>query len=151
MLFGVRAVVAGGTALLELNKDVLETMRMKRLEVDQALLYAEDQIEKHGPPQIDFILQNEQVENADELKKKNPSLYRLKKFQRAIRRLVLLSRVAKKQGNSDYNIGGLVFELAEQKYDKDSPASWIEVVINHLNMNDLISDTVLNDVNFKIE
>ena len=38
----------------------------------------------------------EMIENADELKNKNPSLYRLKKFQRAIRRLVHLSRAAKK-------------------------------------------------------
>ena len=34
MLFGMRAVVAGGTSLLELSKDTFETMRMKRHEVD---------------------------------------------------------------------------------------------------------------------
>ena len=56
MLFGMRAVVAGGTSLLELGKETFDTMRMKRHEVDQALLFAEDQIEKQGIPQIDFIL-----------------------------------------------------------------------------------------------
>jgi len=34
-----------------------------------------------------------------------------KKFKRAIRRLVLLSRAAKKQGIDNFNIGGLVFEV----------------------------------------
>ena len=34
MLFGMRAVVAGGTSLLELGKETFDTMRMKRHEVD---------------------------------------------------------------------------------------------------------------------
>ena len=50
---------------------------------------------------------------------KDPKLYRLKKFQRAIRRLVLLTRAAKKQGKKDYNIGALVYELSENNnYEK---------------------------------
>ena len=34
MLFGMKAVVAGGTSLLELEKETFETMRMKKHEVD---------------------------------------------------------------------------------------------------------------------
>ena len=61
---------------------------------------------------------------------KDPKLYRLKKFQRAIRRLVLLTRAAKKQGKKDYNIGALVYELSENNnYEKQS-TDWIEIVIS---------------------
>ena len=102
-------------------------------------------------PQIDFIQYNEDEENTDELKIKNPKLFRLKKFQRAIRRLVLLSRAAKKKGTNDANIGGLVFELSDQKLDENKTAAWIEIVINNLHMQDLISDEVLNEINDKIE
>ena len=58
-----------------------------------------------------------------------------KKFKRAIRRLVLLSRAAKKIGNENFNIGGLVFEITKEKksdQDKDEelPTAWIEIVIS---------------------
>ena len=76
----MRAIVAGGTSILELTKETFSNLRMKRREVDMALLYAEDQLEKYGVPQIDFIQYNEDEENADELKKTNPKLFRLKKF-----------------------------------------------------------------------
>ena len=76
-----------------------------------------------------------------------------KKFKRAIRRLVLLSRAAKKQGIDNFNIGGLVFEVTTQKDNQDKnelPTAWIEIVISQLNMKELISDTVLKQVNEQI-
>ena len=45
-LFGARAVMAGTTSILCLGRETFETMRMKRQEIDQALLYAEDYIDK---------------------------------------------------------------------------------------------------------
>lgn len=63
----------------------------------------------------------------------------------------MLSRAAKKKGTNDCNIGGLVFELSEQKLDENKTANWIEIVINNLHMQDLISDEVLNGINDKIE
>jgi len=80
MLFGMKAIVAGGTALLELTKETFSNLRMKRREIDMMLLHAEDQLEKYGVPQIDFVQYNEDEENADELKLNNPKLFRLKKF-----------------------------------------------------------------------
>ena len=82
---------------------------------------------------------------------KDPKLYRLKKFQRAIRRLVLLTRAAKKQGKKDYNIGALVYELSENNNYEKQTTDWIEIVISQLNMKDLISDDVLTELNEKIE
>ena len=91
------------------------------------------------------------MEDTEMLAVKDPKLYRLKKFQRAIRRLVLLTRAAKKQGKKDYNIGALVYELSENNnYEKQS-TDWIEIVISQLNMKDLISDDVLTELNEKIE
>ena len=58
-LFGMRAVLAGTTSVLCLGRETFETLRMKRQEVDQALLYAEDFIDKQGVPQIDFLMINE--------------------------------------------------------------------------------------------
>ena len=70
-----------------------------------------------------------------------------KKFKRAIRRLVLLSRAARKQGNENFNIGGLVFEITKEKpnnaENEELPTAWIEIVISQLNMKELISDEVL--------
>jgi len=42
----MRAVLAGSTSVLCLGRETFETMRMKRPEFDQALLYAEDFIDK---------------------------------------------------------------------------------------------------------
>ena len=57
-----------------------------------------------------------------------------KKFRRAIRRLVLLSRAARKKGNENFNIGGLVFEITKDKPDnaeaEELPSAWIEIVIS---------------------
>ena len=56
-----------------------------------------------------------------------------KKFKRAIKRLLQLSRAARKQGNFDFNIGSLVFEVAQETQFEEStktPTAWIEVVIN---------------------
>lgn len=58
-LFGARAVMAGCTSIICLGRETFETMRMKRQEVDQALLFAEDYIDKQGVPQIDFTMMNE--------------------------------------------------------------------------------------------
>ena len=80
-------------------------------------MYAEDIIDRKGVPQIDFVRMNEIMEDTEKLAITDPSLYRLKKFQRAIRRLVLLTRAAKKQGKKDYNIGALVYELADNNYE----------------------------------
>ena len=70
-----------------------------------------------------------------------------RKFKRAIRRLVLLSRAAKKIGNENFNIGGLVFEITKEKQSNmekaEIPTAWIEIVISELNMNEIISDEVL--------
>lgn len=63
-----------------------------------------------------------------------------------MRRLCCLARAARKQGNSDFNIGGLVFEVSEQK-DIDAqaiPGAWIEIVISQLNMTELISKDLLH-------
>ena len=54
--------MAGTTSILCLGRETFETMRMKRQEIDQALLYAEDYIDKQGVPQIDFVMINENVE-----------------------------------------------------------------------------------------
>ena len=37
----------------------------------------------------------------------------ISKFRRAIRRLVLLARAARGQGNESFDIGGLMFEVTE--------------------------------------
>lgn len=58
-VFGMRAVMAGTTSILCLSRETFETMRMKRQEVDQALLFAEDFIDKQGVPQIDYVMVNE--------------------------------------------------------------------------------------------
>ena len=45
------------------------------------LLYAEDQIEKHGIPQIDFLMYNDQAAEQGLLKnKEDPQSLRLRKF-----------------------------------------------------------------------
>lgn len=119
-LFGMRAVKAGSTSILCLDRETFESMRMKRQEVDQALLAAEDYIDKQGVPQIDFVLVNENSDKAKEdeglsnINDHSPfikSKETLKKFRRTIRRLVLLSRVAIKQGNTNFDIGGLIFQI----------------------------------------
>lgn len=51
--------MAGTTSILCLSRETFETMRMKRQEVDQALLFAEDFIDKQGVPQIDYVMVNE--------------------------------------------------------------------------------------------
>lgn len=145
--------MAGCTSIICLGRETFETMRMKRQEVDQALLFAEDYVEKQGVPQIDFTMMNENgirdQKKADEQKKKDSlndrsassfeddsrtesqainkepqrqkSREMLNKFRRAIRRLVLLSRAAKKRGNPDFNIGGLIYEVTENadKYENN--------------------------------
>jgi hypothetical protein len=50
MLFGMKAIVAGGTSLLEVSKETFSNLRMKRREFDMVLLHAEDQLEKYGVP-----------------------------------------------------------------------------------------------------
>ena len=55
----MRAVMNGTTSVLCLGRETLDTMRMKRQEVDSALLQAEDYIDKQGVPQIDFVMMNE--------------------------------------------------------------------------------------------
>ena len=44
-----------------------------------------------------------------------------------------------------------MFELSDQKLDENKTATWIEIAINNLHMQDLISDEVLNEINDKIE
>lgn len=133
MLFGIKAVMAGGSALLCLDRSTLEKMRMKRHELDQVLLNAEDNIEKLGTPQIDFLMFNDL---ADEQRKAagikpDKSRIRIKKFQRAIRRLILLTRALYKKGRKEFSLGGLIFELTESKEQKSNePTAWIEIVIN---------------------
>ena len=65
--------------------------------------------------------------------------------------MVLLSRAAKKRGNENFNIGGLVFEITKEKTSTaekaEVPTAWIEIVIGQLNMNEIISDEVLQVVN----
>ena len=55
------------------------------------------------------------------------------KLRRVMRRMVSLSRVARRQGNPDFNIGGLVFEVSKKK-ELDThtiiPSAWIEIVIS---------------------
>ena len=85
-MFGARAIMAGPTSILCLSSQTLESIRMKRQEVDQAIstdignlghrnfpgcdfngrgvllksiLMIEEYIEKQGVPQIDFVLINE--------------------------------------------------------------------------------------------
>ena len=50
VMLGVRAIVPGGTSLLELSKETYHLLRMKKHEVDQALMYAEDIIDRKGIP-----------------------------------------------------------------------------------------------------
>ena len=150
-LFGMRAVLAGTTSVLCLGRETFETLRMKRQEVDQALLYAEDFIDKQGVPQIDFLMINEnntpdetQVDQIEDMAK-HRRMENFKKLRRAMRRLCCLARAARKQGNPDFNIGGLVFEVSEQK-DIDAqaiPGAWIEIVISQLDMTELISKDLL--------
>ena len=45
-LFGMRVVSAGTTSMMCLDRDTFKSMRRKRADVDQALLTAEDFIEK---------------------------------------------------------------------------------------------------------
>ena len=70
-------------------------------------------------PQIDFVMINENIERWSSIQDTNADggekLAIRKKFKRAIRRLVLLSRAARKQGNDNFNIGGLVFEITREK------------------------------------
>ena len=132
---------------------------MKRQEIDQALLYAEDYIDKQGVPQIDFVMINENVDRWSSTYDQNMDvphkLATRKKVKRAIRRLVLLSRAARKQGNENFNIGGLVFEITKEKpnnsTNEELPTAWIEIVISQLNMKELISDEVLQVVNSQIQ
>ena len=58
-VFGMRAAMSGTSSILCLGRETFETMRMKRQEVDEALLVAEDYIDKQGVPQIDFVMVNE--------------------------------------------------------------------------------------------
>ncbi len=62
----MRAVMNGTSSILCLGRETLDTMRMKRQEVDQALLQAEDYIDKQGVPQIDFVMMNENGMRAKE-------------------------------------------------------------------------------------
>lgn len=50
MLFGMRSVMSGGSALVLLETATLDILRMKRHELEQILLAAEDQVEKHSIP-----------------------------------------------------------------------------------------------------
>ena len=151
--------MAGTTSILCLGRETFETMRMKRQEIDQALLYAEDYIDKQGVPQIDFVMINENIERWSSIQDTNvdggQKLAIRKKFKRAIRRLVLLSRAARKQGNDNFNIGGLVFEITREKPtsadDEEEPRAWIEIVISQLNMKELVSDELLEAINKKIQ
>ena len=65
----------------------------------------------------------------------------------------MLSRAARRQGNFDFNIGGLVFEITEKKdLEKDNiPTAWIEVVISQIDMKEIISDEVLEIVNKQVQ
>ena len=116
--------MAGSTSILCLGRETFETMRMKRQEVDQALLFAEDYIDKQGVPQIDFVMINEnsdayhQLNNGENAlsaqhQKQFASKEIISKFKRAIRRLVLLARAARGQGNESFDIGGLMFEVTD--------------------------------------
>jgi len=44
-------------------------------------------------------------------------MVRLGKFQRAIKRLLILARAMNKKGKTNFSLGGLFFELAEEEDD----------------------------------
>lgn len=50
MIFGMKSVMSGGTALLFIDIATLDILRMKRHELESLLLAAEDMIEKHSIP-----------------------------------------------------------------------------------------------------
>ena len=55
----MRAVQSGTTSVLILGRETFDAMRLKRPELDQALVTAEDYLERQGVPQVDFVSVNE--------------------------------------------------------------------------------------------
>lgn len=43
------------------------------------------------------------------------------------------------RGNYDFTLGSLMFELSQVKKKQDKMPSWIEIVLNRVDMNHLIS------------
>ena len=76
------------------------------------------------------------------------------KFKRAIRRLVILARAARKHGKFDFSIGGLVLEVSQpvttNAKKSNEPQAWIEIVISQLNMEELIEDEVLEKLKSRL-
>ena len=168
--FGMRAVQTGPTSVLILGRETFEAMRLKRPELDQALVAAEDYLEQQGVPQVDFVSVNE-----NSLDIESPQAERAegaKRFRRAVRRLAVLARAARKVGLVDYDPSVLLHQLsshqqrdeveAEPPLDEldelkaakppstDEKWAWISTVLGQLSMQELISDDVLTQINSQV-
>ena len=145
-------------------------MRLKRPELDQALVAAEDYLEQQGVPQVDFVSVNE-----NSLDIEAPQAERAeggKRFRRAVRRLAVLARAAKRVGLERYDPSVLLHQLsshqqrdeveAEPPLDEldelkaakppstDEKWAWISTVLGQLSMQELISDDVLTQINSQV-
>lgn len=87
LLFGMRSVVSGGSSLLLLHTSTLDVLRLKRNELETLLLQAEDQIEKWSIPTIDYVIYND-----DKVKQLSAKEDAIRKFQRAIKRMLVIKR-----------------------------------------------------------
>ena len=168
--FGMRAVQTGPTSVLILGRETFEAMRLKRPELDQALVAAEDYLEQQGVPQVDFVSVNE-----NSLDIESPQAERAegaKRFRRAVRRLAVLARAARKVGLVDYDPSVLLHQLsshqqrdeveAEPPLDEldelkaakppstDEKWAWVSTVLGQLSMQELISDDVLTQINSQV-
>lgn len=66
-LFGLRAKMASGTTILSFDKKTFQYLRQRKNELDVVLMYAEDEIDRFGTPQIDYLIFNDK-EIADRVK-----------------------------------------------------------------------------------
>jgi hypothetical protein len=84
------------------------------LEMESAVEMIRLQMIESGCPQIDYYRYNDLSTTQD---LSNPRMVRLGKFQRAIKRLLVLARAMNKKGKTNFSLGGLFFELAEDEDD----------------------------------
>ena len=112
MICGFRAVSYGGALLLSLDKESINHLCTFSKEFGTAIDLLRIQMQDSGCPQIDYLRFNDLSPSQDLT---NPRMVRLGKFQRAIKRLLVLARAMNKKGKTNFSLGGLFFELAEDE------------------------------------
>lgn len=117
------------------------------------------EIELTGLPSIDYSPFNDLSYTQDLT---DVRMIRLRKFQRAIRRLRILARAMNRKGKTEFRLGGLIFELAGEHQDDEfeelegTPAQikdfkWVRAIISQFKFEDFVNQETVEDLEDKLQ